>query len=484
MTEQIVKWNEKPIWITLLLLFFFPLGLYFMWKNRVFSKTTRLVVSIFIGLIIVGSMGDQEKSGAQVRLDEVLEITGNNFSGSCKVGGASGDATISFNEGKVTVNYSAMGYSATESGFLENLELTDDGENNTYRIKGDWNNQDAGNGNFRLEVFGADLPNTIYIEIKGKGSSGWKYYDSKKLSDEDFNKFIAVLKKDVNTPSTSEPDATKEESYYKSTKEEASSELFNDLLSLTQNLNQFEGTAFVSSLDGPCYMVLTSNSTVSNIVKLRYQINNYYQGKVDKVDETHIISELKRKSAKKDGLGLNTTRDYEDIYLYGNVNGFKASINDGAITDHYASGNIWFMIDRVDYELSYVMVTGTSVSFQGSISLEIEDYIKFQELFTDKKLSESQVQAISNNVLEVISEPVEEVEEVVFEESTSEELQYFKIEDPDGYTNMRDAPGGSIIRRVLPNEKFRVTGVLDNYKIVSFDNGETGYIHNSRVVKY
>ena len=304
------------------------------------------------------------------------------------------------------------------------------------------------------------------------------------MSDEDFNKFIAVLKKDVNTPSTSEPDATKEESYYKSTKEEASSELFNDLLSLTQNLNQFEGTAFVSSLDGPCYMVLTSNSTVSNIVKLRYQINNYYQGKVDKVDETHIISELKRKSAKKDGLGLNTTRDYEDIYLYGNVNGFKASINDGAITDHYASGNIWFMIDRVDYELSYVMVTGTSVSFQGSISLEIEDYIKFQELFTGKKLSESQVQAISNNVLEVISEPVEELEEVVFEESTSEELQYFKIEDPDGYTNMRDAPGGSIIRRVLPNEKFRVTGVLDNYKVVRFDNGETGYIHNSRVVKY
>ena len=91
---------------------------------------------------------------------------------------------------------------------------------------------------------------------------------------------------------------------------------------------------------------------------------------------------------------------------------------------------------------------------------------------------------VEDNELEVISEPVEEVEEVVFEESPSEELQYFKIEDPDGYTNMRDAPGGSIIRRVLPNEKFRVTGVLDNYKIVRFDNGETGYIHNSRVVKY
>ena len=66
----------------------------------------------------------------------------------------------------------------------------------------------------------------------------------------------------------------------------------------------------------------------------------------------------------------------------------------------------------------------------------------------------------------------------------SEDLTYYKIQDPDGYTNMRDAPGGSIIRRVLPNEKFIVSGVSGKYKVVKFDNGETGYIHNSRVVMY
>ena len=69
------------------------------------------------------------------------------------------------------------------------------------------------------------------------------------------------------------------------------SKLFNDLLSLTQNLDQFEGTAFVGSLRGPCYMVLTSNSQGDKIAKLRYQINNYYQGKADKVDETYTIIE-------------------------------------------------------------------------------------------------------------------------------------------------------------------------------------------------
>ena len=180
-------------------------------------------------------------------------------------------------------------------------------------------------------------------------------------------------------------------------KEVQPKKLFNDLLKLTQNLNQFEGTAFVGSLDGPCYMVLTSNSQGDNIAKLRYQINNYYQGKADKVDETYTVTELKRKSAKIDGFGLNNTRDYEDIYLYGSVKGLKASINDGAITDGSGSGNIWFVLDSVDYELTYVMASSVNWSFQGSIKLEVEQYIKLKELFTNKKLSENEVKVISKS---------------------------------------------------------------------------------------
>lgn len=175
------------------------------------------------------------------------------------------------------------------------------------------------------------------------------------------------------------------------------SKLFNDLLSLTQNLNQFEGTAFVGSLDGPCYMVLTSNSQGDNIAKLRYQINNYYQGKADKVDETYTISEFKRKSAKKDGFGLNNTRDFEDTYLYGSIKGLKVSMNDGAITDGSGLGNIWFVLDSVDYELTYIMASSANWSFQGSIGLEMEQYIKLKELFTNKKFSENEVKSISKS---------------------------------------------------------------------------------------
>lgn len=175
------------------------------------------------------------------------------------------------------------------------------------------------------------------------------------------------------------------------------SKLFNDLLSQTQNLNQFEGTAYVGSLDGPCYMVLTSNSQGDNISQLRYQINNYYQGRSDKVDETYTITDLKRKSAKKDGFGLNNTRDFDDIYLYGNVKGLKASINDGTITDGSGSGNIWFVLDSVDYELTYIMASSANWSFQGSIGLEMEQYIKLKELFSNKKLSENEVKSISKS---------------------------------------------------------------------------------------
>jgi hypothetical protein len=182
--------------------------------------------------------------------------------------------------------------------------------------------------------------------------------------------------------------------------EEATSsepKFFNELLQLTQGLNQFEGTAFVGSLDGPCYMVLSSNSQNDNIAKLRYQINNYTLGTADKVDETYTITELERKSAKKDGFNLNNTRDYEDTYLYGSVEGYKASINDGAITDGSGSGNIWLVLDSVDYELTYVMASSANWSFQGSIKLEPEHYIKLKELFINKKLSENELKEISKS---------------------------------------------------------------------------------------
>jgi len=53
MENQNLKWHQKPVSVILLLIFFFPLGLYFMWKNGLWTKTIRWVVSGAFALIVV-----------------------------------------------------------------------------------------------------------------------------------------------------------------------------------------------------------------------------------------------------------------------------------------------------------------------------------------------------------------------------------------------------------------------------------------------
>ncbi len=59
----------------------------------------------------------------------------------------------------------------------------------------------------------------------------------------------------------------------------------------------------------------------------------------------------------------------------------------------------------------------------------------------------------------------------------------YKINDPDGYSNLRDAPKGNVIQKVYENELFEVLGEKDGYKKVKLSDGTVGYIHGSRVIK-
>jgi regulator of replication initiation timing len=72
------------------------------------------------------------------------------------------------------------------------------------------------------------------------------------------------------------------------------------------------------------------------------------------------------------------------------------------------------------------------------------------------------------------------VEDIVNDDNT----EYYIIEDPDGYSNLREVPGGNVIRKVYSSEKFEIIGEENKYKKVQFPDGSTGYIHNSRVVKF
>lgn len=59
---------------------------------------------------------------------------------------------------------------------------------------------------------------------------------------------------------------------------------------------------------------------------------------------------------------------------------------------------------------------------------------------------------------------------------------YYRIQDPDGYSNLRKVPDGAIVRKVYPGERFEVVGQSGKYKNVKFSDGTSGYIHESRVV--
>jgi|LakMenE01Jun11ns_1017448.scaffolds.fasta_scaffold9753712_2 hypothetical protein len=71
------KWYQKPVTVVFFLIFFFPVGLYLMWKNELWSKTSRVIVSVFFGLLILGNInkGNNTNSNFPNSSDETKTIT-------------------------------------------------------------------------------------------------------------------------------------------------------------------------------------------------------------------------------------------------------------------------------------------------------------------------------------------------------------------------------------------------------------------------
>jgi len=61
------------------------------------------------------------------------------------------------------------------------------------------------------------------------------------------------------------------------------------------------------------------------------------------------------------------------------------------------------------------------------------------------------------------------------------EATLYKVNDPDGYSNLRDAQM-NVIRRVLDTETFEVINSAGGWMEIKLNDGTTGYIHSSRVV--
>jgi hypothetical protein len=78
----------------------------------------------------------------------------------------------------------------------------------------------------------------------------------------------------------------------------------------------------------------------------------------------------------------------------------------------------------------------------------------------------------------------DEANETLVNEEVNNNIEtiYYKIQDPDGFSNLRKMPNGEIIRKVYDNEKFEVIGTEGDFKKIKLSDGVTGFIHESRIV--
>jgi hypothetical protein len=60
--QQELKWYQKTSGVIILLIFFFPAGLYLMWKSELWTKQTRWIVTGVIAVLILANTGKNNKT--------------------------------------------------------------------------------------------------------------------------------------------------------------------------------------------------------------------------------------------------------------------------------------------------------------------------------------------------------------------------------------------------------------------------------------
>ena len=53
-----LKWYQKPTGVIILLIIFFPVGLYQMWKNELWTKKTRWIVTGVVAVMLIANSGN------------------------------------------------------------------------------------------------------------------------------------------------------------------------------------------------------------------------------------------------------------------------------------------------------------------------------------------------------------------------------------------------------------------------------------------
>lgn len=125
-----LKWYQKPTGVILLLIIFFPVGLYLMWKNDMWTKKTRQIVTAVIAVFLLANSGGKSSWGVSegdistktfnagyyylfFKNDHSIEIY-QKSSSSSSARGCAADGRWSIEGGKVKVEV-VQSYCGTES---------------------------------------------------------------------------------------------------------------------------------------------------------------------------------------------------------------------------------------------------------------------------------------------------------------------------------------------------------------------------------
>lgn len=75
---KIPKWYQKPVGVGFLLWLFFPVGLYFMWKEKVWTSKTRIIITSVLSLFIILALAG-EKSDNSIPHSDIQRLSGHTF---------------------------------------------------------------------------------------------------------------------------------------------------------------------------------------------------------------------------------------------------------------------------------------------------------------------------------------------------------------------------------------------------------------------
>jgi len=68
------KWYEKNFVIILFLIFFFPVGLFLMWKYTNWNKVVKIVISIFFGIVVIANLTGNKNNQTQTTKTDTAAV--------------------------------------------------------------------------------------------------------------------------------------------------------------------------------------------------------------------------------------------------------------------------------------------------------------------------------------------------------------------------------------------------------------------------